>query len=350
MQRRSARSTCSPMCRTSATPSPSCSTATGSTTPRCAGIARWTNLSETTFVLPADAARRRLPGPHLHAERRAALRRPPDARHVPRLAGGRRASRRPATTSCRSARPGSCGSAAPTAASRSPRRRCVRSGPGRRRARRPSSRRRSASTRRRSSTPSGSTTGRAGSPSCSTRSAACRPATPRPGVDDGKLGLVALAPAGRTPHAIEVRAFFPKDGMLAEDPVTGSLNASRRPVAARLRARSPRPTSPARARALGRAGRVHVDHRRRRHDLDRRRHRHVHRPARSSAVRPRRAQLPVAGVARPVRLEHVPLLGGPADQVLELVGEGLGDPGDVVAQRPAALDRRAAGGRPRGGR
>ena len=60
-------------------------------------FARWTNLSETTFVLPADAARRRLPRPHLHARRRAAVRRPPDARHVPRLAGGRRDARRPAT-------------------------------------------------------------------------------------------------------------------------------------------------------------------------------------------------------------------------------------------------------------
>ena len=53
-------------------------------------------------------------------------------------------------------------------------------------------------------------------------------------------------------------AFFPKDGMLAEDPVTGSLNASLAQwllgTGRRRRAR----TSPARARALGRAGRVHV--------------------------------------------------------------------------------------------
>ena len=53
-------------------------------------IARWTNLSETTFVLAPTRARRRLPGPHLHARRRAAVRRAPDARDVPRLARARR--------------------------------------------------------------------------------------------------------------------------------------------------------------------------------------------------------------------------------------------------------------------
>ena len=47
----------------------------------------------------------------------------------------------------------------------------------------------------------------------------------RPGAGDVDIGLVALYPPG-SPHAIEVRAFFPKDGMLIEDPVTGSLNAS----------------------------------------------------------------------------------------------------------------------------
>jgi predicted PhzF superfamily epimerase YddE/YHI9 len=48
-------------------------------------------------------------------------------------------------------------------------------------------------------------------------------ARPGPGAD--KLGLVALYPPG-SPCAVEVRAFFGKDGELAEDPVTGSLNAS----------------------------------------------------------------------------------------------------------------------------
>lgn len=52
----------------------------------------------------------------------------------------------------------------------------------------------------------------------------------RPAPSDRKLGVVALYPpegeAGDP--AIEVRAFFPKDGAatVAEDPVTGSLNAS----------------------------------------------------------------------------------------------------------------------------
>ena len=57
---------------------------------RMAAFARWTNLSETTFLLPPTDAARRLPRAHLHARRRAALRRPPDAGQLPRLAGGRR--------------------------------------------------------------------------------------------------------------------------------------------------------------------------------------------------------------------------------------------------------------------
>jgi PhzF family phenazine biosynthesis protein len=44
----------------------------------------------------------------------------------------------------------------------------------------------------------------------------------------GKVGLVGLvgAQAPGSSTDVEVRAFFPKDGMPAEDPVTGSLNAS----------------------------------------------------------------------------------------------------------------------------
>jgi PhzF family phenazine biosynthesis protein len=42
---------------------------------------------------------------------------------------------------------------------------------------------------------------------------------------DLDLGLVGPHPDG-SPEAFEVRAFFPKDGALVEDPVTGSLNAS----------------------------------------------------------------------------------------------------------------------------
>src|SRR6185436_9015106 len=47
----------------------------------------------------------------------------------------------------------------------------------------------------------------------------------RPAFAEIDLGLVGLHPEG-SPQAIEVRGFFPKDGTLVEDPVTGSLNAS----------------------------------------------------------------------------------------------------------------------------
>ena len=58
-------------------------------------------------------------------------------------------------------------------------------------------------------------------------------------------------------EAFEVRAFFPKDGALAEDPVTGSLNASLAQwLLASGRAGSPYVAS--QGTALGRAGRVHV--------------------------------------------------------------------------------------------
>jgi PhzF family phenazine biosynthesis protein len=78
----------------------------------------------------------------------------------------------------------------------------------------------------------------------------------RPGAGDVDLGLVGLYAPG-SPHAIEVRAFFPKDGMLIEDPVTGSLNAS----VAQWLTSSGRLTTPyiaSQGTALGRAGRVHV--------------------------------------------------------------------------------------------
>jgi PhzF family phenazine biosynthesis protein len=78
----------------------------------------------------------------------------------------------------------------------------------------------------------------------------------KPDAGDGDIGLVALYPPG-SPHAVEVRAFFPKDGMLVEDPVTGSLNAS----VAQWLTTSGRLTTPyvaSQGAALGRAGRVHV--------------------------------------------------------------------------------------------
>ena len=78
----------------------------------------------------------------------------------------------------------------------------------------------------------------------------------RPGLVDMDLGLVGQYPAG-SPAAIEVRAFFPKDGATLEDPVTGSLNAS----IAQWLLRTGRVSAPYVAHqgtALGRAGRVHV--------------------------------------------------------------------------------------------
>ncbi len=78
----------------------------------------------------------------------------------------------------------------------------------------------------------------------------------RPGPTDLDVGVVGPHPPG-APEAFEVRAFFPRDGATAEDPVTGSLNAA---LAQWLLAAG-RATAPYVARqgtALGRAGRVHV--------------------------------------------------------------------------------------------
>ena len=78
----------------------------------------------------------------------------------------------------------------------------------------------------------------------------------RPRATELDLGLVGFHPAG-SPAAIEVRGFFPKDGALVEDPVTGSLNAS----LAQWLLESGRITAPyiaAQGTVLGRAGRVHI--------------------------------------------------------------------------------------------
>jgi PhzF family phenazine biosynthesis protein len=78
----------------------------------------------------------------------------------------------------------------------------------------------------------------------------------RPRVTELDVGVVGPHAPG-SPTAIEVRAFFPKDGAMAEDPVTGSLNAS----LAEWLLRTGRLESPyvaSQGTALGRAGRVHV--------------------------------------------------------------------------------------------
>ena len=70
------------------------------------------------------------------------------------------------------------------------------------------------------------------------------------------IGVVGPLPEG-SPEAFEVRAFFPKDGAMMEDPVTGSLNAS---LAGWLLG-SGRASAPYVARqgtALGRSGRIHI--------------------------------------------------------------------------------------------
>jgi PhzF family phenazine biosynthesis protein len=72
----------------------------------------------------------------------------------------------------------------------------------------------------------------------------------------GLVGLVGTEPPGAAAD-VEVRAFFPKDGMPAEDPVTGSLNASLGQwLIGSGRLRSPYVAS--QGSALGRAGRVYV--------------------------------------------------------------------------------------------
>jgi PhzF family phenazine biosynthesis protein len=77
-----------------------------------------------------------------------------------------------------------------------------------------------------------------------------------PGFVDLDLGVVGPYPDG-SPQAFEVRAFFPKNETTAEDPVTGSLNASLAQwLLATGRADSPYVAS--QGTALGRSGRVHI--------------------------------------------------------------------------------------------
>ncbi len=77
-----------------------------------------------------------------------------------------------------------------------------------------------------------------------------------PGSVDMDIGVVGCYPAG-SPEAIEVRAFFPSGGATIEDPVTGSLNAS---LAQWLldTGRVSVPYVASQGTALGRSGRVHI--------------------------------------------------------------------------------------------
>jgi PhzF family phenazine biosynthesis protein len=78
----------------------------------------------------------------------------------------------------------------------------------------------------------------------------------RPGRLDFDLGVVGFHPPG-SPAAIEVRAFAPVNGLAMEDPVTGSLNAS---LAQWLLAsdRISLPYVAHQGGAIGRAGRINV--------------------------------------------------------------------------------------------
>jgi PhzF family phenazine biosynthesis protein len=78
----------------------------------------------------------------------------------------------------------------------------------------------------------------------------------RPDIVDLDVGVVGPYPPG-SPQAFEVRAFMPKNGGTDEDPVTGSLNASM----AEWLLRTGRATAPyvvSQGTVLGRQGRVHI--------------------------------------------------------------------------------------------
>ncbi|GGP10070.1 PhzF family phenazine biosynthesis protein [Nonomuraea glycinis] len=78
----------------------------------------------------------------------------------------------------------------------------------------------------------------------------------KPRLVPADIGVVGLHPPG-SPHVYEVRAFFPLGGSTAEDPVTGSLNAS----VAQWLLRTGRVTAPYAARqgtALGRTGQIRI--------------------------------------------------------------------------------------------
>ena len=82
--------------------------------------------------------------------------------------------------------------------------------------------------------------------------------SPDPSLLDGMdVGVVGPYPEGSTP-AVEVRAFFPGNAGMAEDPVTGSLNAA---LAQWLipQGRIPPTYVAAQGTALGREGRVHAE-------------------------------------------------------------------------------------------
>ncbi|MDX6551475.1 MAG: hypothetical protein QOJ31_2159 [Gaiellales bacterium] len=78
----------------------------------------------------------------------------------------------------------------------------------------------------------------------------------KPGYTELDVGVVGPHRTGAE-TAFEVRAFFPKDGAMVEDPVTGSLNASLAEWLLRT-GRAAAPYVAGQGTALGRTGRVHI--------------------------------------------------------------------------------------------
>jgi PhzF family phenazine biosynthesis protein len=78
----------------------------------------------------------------------------------------------------------------------------------------------------------------------------------RPDNVDFELGVVGPYPRG-SPEAFEVRAFFPSGGVTVEDPVTGSLNASLAEWLLRA-GRAVAPYTVSQGTVVGRSGRVHI--------------------------------------------------------------------------------------------
>jgi PhzF family phenazine biosynthesis protein len=78
----------------------------------------------------------------------------------------------------------------------------------------------------------------------------------QPGFVDLDLGVAGPYQSGE-PAAFEVRAFFPLNGATVEDPVTGSLNASLAGWLLRT-GRASAPYVASQGAALGRAGRAHI--------------------------------------------------------------------------------------------
>ncbi len=78
----------------------------------------------------------------------------------------------------------------------------------------------------------------------------------RPGGSDLDIGVAGPYPPG-SPAAFEVRAFFPVVGASVEDPVTGSFNASLAQWLIRTGRAAP-PYAASQGTVLGRSGRVHI--------------------------------------------------------------------------------------------